>query len=134
MATAHPWLGVGLGNYERAYEQHRLLNWPLALGHAHNFWLNMLAETGVFGLLAYALLWLSVLFCTWRARCHPDPTARLVIIGLLGAWVSLAVHSLFDNLFVNNLFLHIGALLAVLAILSREMRHFPAFPPAARAA
>ena len=124
MATAHPWLGVGLGNYEIEYEQFRLLNWPDALGHAHNFWLNILAETGIFGLSAYAGLWLCVLAWSWRARCHPDPGARLVIVGLLGTWVSLSIHSFFDNLFVNNLFLHIGILLGVLAVIRRQARSF----------
>ena len=128
MATAHPWLGVGFGNYEVEYEQFRLLNWPDALGHAHNFWLNILAETGIFGLAAYASLWLCVLAWSWRARCHPDPGARLVIVGLLGTWVSLSVHSLFDNLFVNNLFLHVGTLLGVLAVLRRQTRSFLVFP------
>ena len=127
MATAHPWLGVGFGNYEVEYEQFRLLNWPDALGHAHNFWLNILAETGIFGLAAYASLWLCVLAWSWRARCHPDPGARLVIVGLLGTWVSLSVHSLFDNLFVNNLFLHVGTLLGVLAVLRRQTRSFLVF-------
>ena len=124
MATAHPWLGVGLGNYEFEYEQFRLLNWPDALGHAHNFWLNILAEAGILGLSVYAAIWVCVLALSWRARCHPDPGARLVIVGLLGTWVSLSVHSLFDNLFVNNLFLHIGILLGVLAVLLRQARSF----------
>ena len=124
MATARPWLGVGLGNYEVEYEQFRLLNWPDALGHAHNYWLNILAETGIFGLAAYCGFWFCVLAWSWRARCHPDPRARLVIVGLLGAWVSLSVHSLFDNLFVNNLFLHVGILLGVLALLRRQARSF----------
>jgi O-antigen ligase len=37
MATDHPWLGVGLGNYEAAYENYRLINWNMALGHAARF-------------------------------------------------------------------------------------------------
>jgi len=133
MATANPWLGVGLGNYEAVYEHYRLINWPMALGHAHNFWLNLLAETGVAGLLCYTGIWLSVLLCLWRARSHPDPGARLVIVGLLGTWTSLSVHHLFDNLLVNNLFLHIGVLLGVLAVLHRQARSFPSFPVAAPA-
>lgn len=128
MATAHPWSGVGLGNYEHEYERYRLLNWPAALGHAHNYWLNLLAETGIVGLIAYAGVWGSVLLLSWRALRHPDTEARLVVVGLLGAWVSLSVHSLFDNLYVNNLFLHIGVMLGVLAMIHRQARHFQACP------
>jgi O-antigen ligase len=119
MAQANPWLGVGFGNYEIAYPSYNLINWNLALGHAHNYYLNVFAEAGMIGLAAYAVLWLIVMVLTWRARRHPDPLARLIVVGLFGTWVYLAVHSLTDNLYVNNLFLHLGVLLGVLAVLGR---------------
>lgn len=122
MATANPWLGVGLGNYEAAYEQHRLIAWRFPLGHAHNFYLNMLAETGVAGLAAFAATWALIVFYTWSARSHPDPQAHILAAGLLGAWGYLAVHSLTDNLFVNNLFLHIGTMLGLAALLYNQAR------------
>ncbi|MDD9956387.1 MAG: O-antigen ligase family protein [Anaerolineaceae bacterium] len=128
MASAHPWTGVGLGNYEHTYAQHRLIDWPEALGHAHNYWLNQLAETGLTGLAAWCFMWLAIVLFTLRARQHPDDEARLVVVGLLGAWTSLAVHSLFDNLFVNNLFLHVGFLLGVLAVLHRQACEFKSMP------
>ena len=124
MATARPWLGVGPGQYELVYDRFRLINWPEPLGHAHNFWLNQLAETGIVGLTVYAGLWVCVFLCTWRARNHPAAGRRLVVIGLLGAWTSIAVHGLFDNLFVNNAFLHVAFLLGILVILHREARSF----------
>ena len=49
----------------------------------------------------------------------PDPLARLILVGLFGSWAYLAVHSLTDNLYVNNLFLHLGVMLGVLAVLQR---------------
>jgi O-antigen ligase len=52
-----PWLGVGIGNYEPAYAAYALPMWPVALGHAHNYYLNIAAEAGVLGLAAYLLLW-----------------------------------------------------------------------------
>lgn len=121
MARAHPWLGVGLGNYEAAYPQFRLLAWPLPLGHAHNMYLNMLGETGLVGLMSYVALWLSIAWLTWRTRRHPDELARSVAVGLLGTWVYLSVHSLTDNLYVNNMFLHIGVMLGVLAVLYQSV-------------
>lgn len=123
MAEAHPIIGVGLGNYEVVYEQYRLLNWTEPLGHAHNYYLNILAETGMIGFLAYSIFWIVVLWVTWRLRQHPDLFARSVGIGLLGSWTYIAVHSLFDNLYVNNLFLHIGLLLGILAVLNRQVWH-----------
>ncbi len=117
MGRANFWFGVGFGNYEAAYPQYNLLNWRLALGHAHNYYLNVFAEAGMIGLISYIALWISVIAVAWRARRHPDPLARLIVVGLLGTWTYLAVHSLTDNLYVNNLFLHLGVLLGVLAVL-----------------
>jgi putative inorganic carbon (hco3(-)) transporter len=122
MATAHPWLGVGFGNYEIAYPAHSLMNWELALGHAHNYYLNVLAETGMIGLAAYLVLWVGIVMLTWRSRRHPDPFARLIAVGLLGTWTYLGVHSLTDNLYVNNLFLHLGVMFGILAVLAAQAR------------
>jgi O-antigen ligase len=123
MATAHPWLGVGFGNYEAAYPEYRLIAWRFPLGHAHNYYLNVLAETGMIGVASFAGTWLLVLWLTWRTRAHRDLQAHLMAAGLLGAWAYLAVHSLTDNLFVNNLFIHVGCMLGLLAVLYHQAWH-----------
>ena len=120
MARDHPYFGVGLGNYSVRYEQYRLINWQLPLGHAHNTYLNLLAETGMVGLLAYLTYWAVMLRICWSLRRHPDILARSLGVGLLGCWIYLAAHSFFDYLFVNTLFLHMGVLLSVQAILHRQ--------------
>lgn len=117
MANDHPWLGVGFGNYAAAYPAYRLMNWPDALGHAHNYYLNLLAETGWAGLGAYLLLWAAVFAMTLRALRRTAGFWRGAALGLLGAWTHLAVHSLLDKLYVNNVFLHVGVLLGILAVL-----------------
>ncbi len=117
MGAAYPWTGVGFGNYEDAYFEFSLLNWDIALGHAHNYYLNIFAETGIIGFTAYTSMMLFIFALTWRLRQHPDPSMRLIGIGVLGSWSYLMVHSLTDNLYVNNLFLHIGALFALVALL-----------------
>ena len=117
MAWNNPWFGVGLGNYEAAYARYRLINWDMALGHAHNSYLNVLAETGIIGLSVYVVLWISIVYFTWWTRKHPDLIARYVAVGLLGTWTYMTVHSLTDNLYVNNIFLHLGVMLGILATL-----------------
>jgi len=111
------WTGVGLGCYEPAYPAFALINWPIALGHAHNIYLNMLAETGLTGLGTYLLFLGTILQRTWRATRRTDGLRRGIALGLLGAWTHLSVHSLFDNLYVNNVHLLIGLLLGLLAAL-----------------
>lgn len=121
MVTDKPWLGIGFGNYEVAYEQYRLMNWDEPLGHAHNYYLNILAEAGLLGLITYLAFWGYVLWLTWRLRQHPDLDVRLFAVGLCGTWIYLAFHSLLDNLYVNNLFLHLGMLLGMLSHLSKQI-------------
>lgn len=120
MARDRFWFGVGFGNYEVAYGDYRLLNWSEPLGHAHNYYLNLLAETGIIGFLVYGKVWLSIFVVTWRASYHPDSLARLVVLGLFGSWCYLTIHSLFDNLYVNNLFLHLGLMLGILGVLYHQ--------------
>lgn len=115
MADANPWLGVGLGNWDAAYPDFSLINWRAPLGHAHNIYLNVLAETGLVGLLAYAAMWIAIVWVTLRALRDSRGWRRGLAVGLLGVWVHLAVHQLVDNLYVNNLHLYFGTLLGVLA-------------------
>lgn len=117
IARDYPWLGVGFGNYPVVYPDYAFPNWPLALGHAHNYYLNILAEVGLFGLSAYVALWVVVLWQTFRLTRSQQVWTRGIAIGLLGAWVHFSVHNAVDSLWVSNLFLTIGALLGMQSIL-----------------
>lgn len=114
------WTGVGFGTYEPAYARFALINWPYALGHAHNYYLTVAAETGLIGLAAYALLWVVVFWQTWQATRRSRGLARGAAVGLLGAWTHLSVHHLLDNLYVNNVHLVIGVMLGMLAFLLQQ--------------
>jgi O-antigen ligase len=118
MLTEQPWTGVGFSNYQPLYEQYRLLNWPMPLGHAHNIYLNIAAETGVIGLGLYLWLWISIFVLTFRTIRRAQGLDRAVAVGLMGAWVFLGTHMLVDNLYVNNTHLMIGALLGLLSIVA----------------
>ncbi len=127
MAEDQPWLGVGFGNYEPAYADYALINWPYPLGHAHNYYLNLLAETGIVGLLAYFVVWTAVFWQTIRVIQRTDGWQRGVALGLLGVWTALTVHHLVDKLYVNNIYIHLGALFGLLQLLDnqkQDMVHF----------
>ena len=120
MAKYNLWSGVGFGNYEAVYSGYALINWPFALGHAHNYYLNILAETGVPGFLAYVLFWVVVIWQTLALIAHSHWPQRGVALGLLAAWIALSVHHLLDNLYVNNLYLYLGAMLGALQVLNER--------------
>lgn len=122
MWTEHPWLGVGIGNYEVTYPGYALPLWPLALGHAHNYYLNVAAETGVLGLAAYLLLCGAALVSVWRATQRARGWWWGVVLGILGVVAHLGVHNLFDNLYVHAMYLHMAMLLGVLAVYEQNQR------------
>lgn len=122
MADESPLFGVGFGGYEAAYGRHALVNWQLALGHAHNYYLNVLAETGLVGLLAYVGMWFALIRLSLRTLHLPNAFWRGAGLGLLAVWAHIAVHSLFDKLYVNNLFLHFGAMLGLIGTLVAATR------------
>lgn len=110
-------LGVGFGNYADAYAQYALINWPDPLGHAHNYYINLLAEVGVVGLATYLFFWTAVFWQTIRLLRYLDWPDRGIAMGLLAAWVALAVHHLVDKLYVNNIYIHLGVMLGLLQLL-----------------
>lgn len=114
MIEAEPWLGVGFGNYAAAYDQHRLFAWRNPLHHAHNYYINTWAETGLFGLAAYGALWVGVVAVSWRAARRPGNRWAALAAGTVGAWAHLSAHNVVDNLYVANTPLMIGALLGLL--------------------
>ncbi len=115
MFSDHPWTGVGIGNYAEAYAHYALPRWQDPLGHAHNYFLNILAEAGVVGLAAYLLWTLASLLLVVRAVRGSQGWQQGLALGALGMWVHLNVHSLFDNLYVHGMAIQVGLLLGLAA-------------------
>ena len=116
MAADKPWTGIGFGNYGVVYEDYALINWPDPLGHAHNYYLNTLAEIGIVGLVAYVLLWGAIFWQTLRVLRQAAWPVRGVALGLLGVWTALTIHHSVDKLYVNNIYIHLGVLLGLLQL------------------
>jgi O-antigen ligase len=118
MWESAPWLGIGPGNYNTVYPMVSLPQWEEPLGHAHNIYLNTLAESGLIGFAAYLGLWIVVLLWVWRQRWsavdkHTGWRAALAI-GILGVVGHSLVHNFFDNLFVQGIYLQLAFWLALL--------------------
>jgi len=114
MWSDRPWLGVGIGNYQAAYAQYSLPKWRTALGHAHNYYLNIAAETGLLGLSAYLALWTATI---WRlaktARGAQSAFVKALALGALGVVVHASVHNLVDNLWVHHMYIHTAIILGL---------------------
>lgn len=118
MMEANPWLGVGFGNYAPAYPDYRLQLWENALGHAHNYYLNVFAETGAIGFVAYLAFWLTTFVVAFRVvrRMKLSAWHSALALGALGAFAHAAGHHLFDNLYVANMHMLIGVYLGFVIV------------------
>lgn len=114
MFDAHPLLGVGIGNYSAAYPAFHPRGWYASLDHAHNYYINIAAEAGVFGLAAYLLLVGSALWYSFVAlRAAREPVFRAAGLGVTGALVATSFHNIFDVLFVHGITTLLGLLMAL---------------------
>jgi len=124
MFQNNPVLGVGVGNYIEAYPRYAANGWQLVLGHAHDYYLNTAAETGLIGLAAYA----GLLFSGFRqlaltVRTAPAGVWYGVSLGILGAITALSVHNLVDNMFVHGIPVLFGLLLGSAAVIPEFAGH-----------
>ena len=60
MLAAHPWTGVGGGNFDRHYVRYKPVEVPEEVKDPHNYLVTMAAEWGVLGLAGAVLLWAAV--------------------------------------------------------------------------
>lgn len=94
MFMDHPVLGVGIGNYADAYPRYFITIFTDPLGHAHNYYINIAAETGLIGLIAFLLFLLAVFVAggqslleiskKWKQAKEHLPQVKQVIQAPLG--------------------------------------------------
>lgn len=122
MYLAHPLLGVGPGHYALAYPSFRVNNfWINPLGHAHNIYLNIMAELGFVGITSYVVqfvAWLLVLSAGLRRAA--TPVDRALAAGTLAGFVAVAVHNSFDDLFVHGLNAQFGLIVGLVAAIGQD--------------
>lgn len=121
MFAAHPLLGVGIGNYGVAYPAYHPRGWYASLEHAHNYYINIAAESGVAGLAAYTLLAGSALWYSCAAiRRAADRFSLAIGLGIVGALITTDFHNLFDVLYVHGMVALLGLLMALVPVIIRQ--------------
>lgn len=97
----HFWSGVGLGNFGAVYANYqRLGDGPVQM--AHNDYLQVFTETGVFGLLAFLAMW--GYFAVWgglRITRETDSLRRGIITGMYAGVLAFLMHAFIDFDFQN---------------------------------
>src|SRR5262249_25662308 len=123
--SAHPLLGVGVGNFPVAYAtlpstlanaaQRRLLNQHglLIPPHARNLYLNVLAEEGIVGVFALVLLAFALIRVVASGIRARAPEARLVVTALGVSFLTVALHSVLDVTLLSELAFPFFGLLGV---------------------
>jgi O-antigen ligase len=96
MFADHPVVGVGLGAYQHEYIERRL---GPDSPHAYNIVWQVLAESGVVGLLGWVALWGRVLYVGVR-RAAPTPRGA-AIFALHGMLVAFLVRSQSEHFLAN---------------------------------
>lgn len=97
LVASSPWLGSGLGAYEDALPRFKTVAGHLAVEHAENDYLELLAEGGLAAGLSVALVAVLLLRSGARAatRAH-ERLPRALAAGALAGLIALTAHSAFD--------------------------------------
>ena len=89
------WQGIGLGNYALTVDAQFDYRNPVT---AHNLYLDIFSEMGIFGLLVWLFLILgtiSQLFC--KLKKMKNEKEKYIFIGLIGSLVYFLIHSCFET-------------------------------------
>jgi O-antigen ligase len=131
IVSSHPWTGTGLGTLQAVFPRYESYYDGFVVDHAHNDYLELLAETGLIGGLCM-LGFVGLL--VWRGlsnlRLANSPASRSLYSGALVGCIGLLIHSMVDfNLHIPSnalLFLLLAAMATSGVAAKRE-----SFPQAA---
>jgi len=118
MIKRAPFLGMGLGTFMDYFPKEK--TW-LIVGYAHNCFLQIWAETGIFSLVSFC----SFLFLFFKDAIKTYLRNRdFLILGLTSGLAGFVVHSFFDTHFyslqLSYLFWGLAGLLAAVAAQNKE--------------
>ncbi len=97
MFRQSPLTGTGPWTYGTEFIAAYSVPPQVLLAHAHNYFLNTLAETGALGFLALAAVLILGGRVAWQRWQSADAGQRMVLAGYLAALAGLGVNSLFDT-------------------------------------
>ncbi len=110
MVADHPILGVGLGNFKEAYPPYRdpreasFSGLHVFVNHAHNHYLNILAESGPIALVSFMIFLVLLFYPYLRQRMLHDGNPGFehkYLPPLVFGWIASLVHAFFSANLLN---------------------------------
>jgi len=102
MMLDHPGLGIGAGAFDDQFRTYTAdWHFRISRGHAHNAYLQVAAEAGVFALVSY-LAFLGSVVATLVVRVRASDRS-MIPLGVLAGTIGMATHQMFDYLNVLSL-------------------------------
>ena len=117
MVADRPLTGVGAGNFDESYPDYNIGIWGESLGHAHNLYLNLAAETGLIGAGLFVAFLAGVVAKAARFKAK-DRLDRILVAGAAGSLVAFSVHNLVDSVFVGGMGVLFGVAVGIVLALS----------------
>lgn len=93
MIKAHPFLGMGLGTFMANFQEY--VSKAMTIQYAHNCYLQIWAESGIFALLSFILFIGSVFYKS--IKTFKKNNSNFVSLGFICAFFGFLVQSFFDN-------------------------------------
>ena len=122
-----PWWGVGIGNYAVALPTYRTVErheewrpylggaFPLRPQYAHNQYLTVWAESGLWSLLSWMAVWITVAIRSWTTvtACQ-DERRQILLWSIWAAMLAAFIHACFSfNLHDPTSSLHLWVLVGL---------------------
>jgi putative inorganic carbon (HCO3(-)) transporter len=104
MILDHPLFGIGGGAYSLVYPIYDtyIVDGSVTLVHAHNIYLNYLAEIGIVGGCAFLVFFLGyTVTALYPQKTMPDEFSKGLMLGLGLGLVSVALNGLTDDVLYN---------------------------------
>jgi len=111
----NPNFGIGIGNYGPYAKNYPPVAPKTGWDIVNNQYIEVLVETGLFGLASFLLILLILTIRSLAAiRYCQDPFVKATLIGLLAAFVGVLVqYNFFSTLYIIHIWVLIGLLVAV---------------------
>jgi len=102
LIRAYPLFGCGLGGYASCFLKYKTVAPMNTVDYAHNDYLQVLAEFGVFGAIAGLVFVLRLFYRSMRGALYaPSIDHRYIAIACIASFVAILLHSVVDfNMYV----------------------------------